>query len=82
MSPYTLRHFRQYGKAEVYYVENDDIDVAIYATDDYDVARAFTDALNDAYNRGRLTELKDRRVAATDELMALSELVADIAEAE
>ena len=78
MSPYTLRHFRQYGKAEVYYVENDDIDVAIYATDDYDVARAFTDALNDAYHRGELKQLKARREALTDTVMELSEMVTDL----
>lgn len=82
INPYTLRHFKQYGKDDCYYVETDEIDVAIYATDDYEIARAFVDELNRAYHLGRLKELKDRRVAATDELFELNELVVDITEAE
>ena len=81
MDPYRQRHFKQYGKADVFYVEHDDIDVALYATEDFDLASAITDALNDAYHRGRLKELKARRKALGNELYTLNEMIVDITEA-
>ena len=75
---YYVRIIKQFGKGDTYYIESNSVDVAIYATDDFDHAQTLCDEFNDAYNRGRLKELKARREAATDDIMLLTGLIEEI----